>query len=77
MLTTKSTYGSHKTSVSLEDEFWDTLKEIARGRGMTMSELVGEIDATRTNDNLSSALRLFILGFYRSEEPAFRLLDAA
>jgi len=59
--------GSLKTSVSLENEFWESLKKIARGRGMTVSELVGTIDSTRINGNLSSTLRLFVLDFYRSQ----------
>ena len=59
--------GSLKTSVSMENEFWESLKEIARGRGMTVSELVGTIDSTRINGNLSSTLRLFVLDFYRSK----------
>ena len=58
---------SLKTSVSMENEFWESLKEIARGRGMTVSELVGIIDSTRINGNLSSTLRLFVLDFYRSQ----------
>ena len=55
----------HKTSVSLEDAFWKGLKEIAGGRHMTLSDLVGAIDAQRQHGNLSSALRLFVLDFYR------------
>ena len=51
----------HKTSVSLEDAFWNELKEIVRERHMTLSELVAEIDAGRQLGNLSSALRLFVL----------------
>ena len=57
----------HKTSVSLEDAFWKGLKEIAGGRHMTLSDLVGAIDAQRQHGNLSSALRLFVLDFYRSQ----------
>jgi predicted DNA-binding ribbon-helix-helix protein len=57
----------HKTSVSLEDAFWNGLKEIVRERHMTLSELVAEIDAQRQLGNLSSALRLFVLEFYRSQ----------
>ena len=57
----------HKTSVSLEDAFWNGLKEIARERHMTLSELVAEIDAQRQLGNLSSALRLFVLEFYRTQ----------
>ena len=57
----------HKTSVSLEDEFWDSLKEIARERGMTLGALVAAIDANRQPTNLSSATRLFVLGVYRDQ----------
>ena len=58
----------HKTSVSLEDAFWKGLKEIAGERDTTLSELVGTIDAERECGNLSSALRLFVLDFYRLKE---------
>jgi len=57
----------HKTSVSLEDAFWNGLKEIVRERHMTLSELVAGIDAQRQFGNLSSALRLFVLDFYRTQ----------
>jgi predicted DNA-binding ribbon-helix-helix protein len=57
--------GGHKTSVSIEDEFWDSLKEIARERDTTLMELVAAIDGDREHANLSSAIRLFVLGFYR------------
>jgi len=59
----------HKTSVSLEDAFWSGLKEIAGKRLMTLSTLVDTIDAQRQQGNLSSALRLFVLEFYRSQMP--------
>jgi predicted DNA-binding ribbon-helix-helix protein len=57
----------HKTSVSLEDEFWNSLKEIARERNMTLQELVAAIDGDRQRANLSSAIRLFVLGVYRDQ----------
>jgi predicted DNA-binding ribbon-helix-helix protein len=57
----------HKTSVSLEDEFWDSLKEIAVERGMTLGALVAAIDSNRQHTNLSSAIRLFVLGVYRDQ----------
>ena len=57
----------HKTSVSLEDAFWQGLKEIARGRNITLSELVAAIDSNRRHGNLSSAIRLFVLDFYRNQ----------
>lgn len=56
----------HKTSVSLEDAFWRGLKDIARERGITLSELVGTIDSDRQHGNLSSAIRLFVLDHYRN-----------
>ena len=56
----------HKTSVSLEDAFWRGLKEIARARNLTLSALVASIDAERSMGNLSSAIRLFVLGHYRA-----------
>jgi predicted DNA-binding ribbon-helix-helix protein len=56
----------HKTSVSLEEAFWNGMKEISSARGMTLSELVGEIDDNRKQGNLSSAIRLFVLDYYRS-----------
>jgi predicted DNA-binding ribbon-helix-helix protein len=57
----------HKTSVSLEDAFWNGLKEIGDERHMTLSNLVAAIDAQRQHDNLSSAIRLFVLDFYRGQ----------
>ena len=57
----------HKTSVSLEDQFWNSLKEIAGERGMTLAELVAAIDGNRQHANLSSAIRLFVLGVYRDQ----------
>ncbi len=56
----------HKTSVSLEDAFWDALKEIAARRNVTLSDLVASIDASRNQGNLSSAIRLFVLDYFRS-----------
>jgi predicted DNA-binding ribbon-helix-helix protein len=56
----------HKTSVSLEDAFWKGLKEIASERDMTLSDLVAAIDSERQHGNLSSAIRLFVLDFYRN-----------
>lgn len=57
----------HKTSVSLEDEFWSALKEIAAERRETLSELVGHIDKDRVQGNLSSSIRLFVLDHFRSK----------
>ena len=57
----------HKTSVSLEDAFWKGLREIAAERDQTLSRLVMAIDSDRQHSNLSSAIRLFVLGFYRDQ----------
>jgi predicted DNA-binding ribbon-helix-helix protein len=56
----------HKTSVSLEDAFWDGLTEIAIARGLTPSTLISSIAATRQHNNLSSAIRLFVFDYYRA-----------
>ena len=50
----------HPTSVSLEAAFWDALKDIAAERGCSLNSLVEAVDGART-DNLSSALRVFVL----------------
>jgi len=56
----------HKTSVSLEEAFWNSMKEISASRDMTLSDLVSEIDQGRKQGNLSSAIRLYVLDYYRS-----------
>jgi len=60
----------HKTSVSLEDAFWSALKEIAKERDQTLSDLVSEIDKDRKLANLSSAIRLFVLDCARDQVEA-------
>ena len=55
----------HKTSVSLEDAFWQGLQQVANERDMTLSDLVAGIDTERHHGNLSSAIRLFVLDYYR------------
>jgi predicted DNA-binding ribbon-helix-helix protein len=53
--------------VSLEEAFWKGLREIAQRRGMAVSELVETIDVNRIQSNLSSAIRLFVLGEYQGQ----------
>lgn len=56
----------HQTSVSLEDEFIIALREIAARRRVPIATMIAEIDATRKlGDNLSSAIRVWILNYYR------------
>ena len=62
--------------MSLEDEFWNALKEIASDRNATLSELVSDIDAQRQHSNLSSTLRLFVLEYYREgKKPGDEMLS--
>jgi len=68
---------NHKTSVSLEDEFWSALKEIAQQRNQKLSALIAFIDSERTTGNLSSALRLFVLDQYRSNTSGAARSDKA
>jgi len=57
----------HRTSISLEEAFWTRLKEIAIERETTISALVSKIDTDRETGNLSSAIRLFVLGVYQDQ----------
>ncbi len=58
--------GGHKTSVSLEDAFWTSLRDIALRRGLSISTQIAMIDRTRDTGNLSSAIRLFVLDYFRA-----------
>ena len=55
----------HRTSVSLEDAFWDALKDIAADENRSITALVAEVDSRRGATNLSSALRLHALAHYQ------------
>lgn len=56
------TIRGHRTSISLETEFWAELKRLAAARGRPLATLIAEIDAARGNRHgLSSAIRLYIL----------------
>jgi predicted DNA-binding ribbon-helix-helix protein len=63
----------HRTSVSIEPEFWDALTEVAKGQGRSVNALIAEIDALRIESrpapNLTSALRqwLFAQGLHGRE----------
>jgi len=58
---------TRKTSITLEDDFWKCLKEIAESRKQTRYHLIEEIDRKRKFANLSSAIRLFVLQFYKDQ----------
>jgi predicted DNA-binding ribbon-helix-helix protein len=59
--------GSKKTSVSLEDEFWHGLRTIAQMRKTPVADIVKLIKAERGRGNLSSAIRVYVLGYYREK----------
>lgn len=59
----------HPTSVSLEPEFWDAVKELAEERGLSINALIGEIDGCRAG-NLSSAIRVHVLSALRQRTRA-------
>ncbi len=61
------TIAGHRTSISLEDDFWDALKDMSKTKGKSLPVLIAEIDAGRGPHGLSSAIRSAILAFYRAQ----------
>jgi predicted DNA-binding ribbon-helix-helix protein len=51
----------HRTSISLEEPFWQILRDIAEREALSIQALIGRIDAERGEQNLSSAIRVFVL----------------
>jgi predicted DNA-binding ribbon-helix-helix protein len=66
--------GKHLTGLTVEDEFWEGLKEIARERELPLNALITDIHKQRQHANLSSVIRLYVLDHYRrlAEERAKR-----
>ncbi|WP_370232500.1 ribbon-helix-helix domain-containing protein [Cognatishimia sp.] len=65
------TLKGHRTSVSLEDAFWVSFREIADEKGLAINALAAEIDASRDLDaGLASAIRLYVLRHYKSSTKA-------
>jgi predicted DNA-binding ribbon-helix-helix protein len=58
----------HPTSLALEAEFWESLSEIAALKNMAVTQLISRIDRTRTDKNLASALRVYILLHYKNNK---------
>ncbi len=58
----------HRTSVSIETQFWDALKDIAAARGVSLNRLIAEIDESRA-ENLSSAILVYVLTRIRDAQP--------
>lgn len=59
------TIAGHRTSIALEPEFWAGLEAMAAARGQSVPTLIGGIDQAREVPNLSSAVRLAVLAWYR------------
>ena len=59
--------GRHSTSISLEEEFFEELLNIAAEKKLSRNELITLIDKTRTAENLSAAVRIYILQYYKEK----------
>lgn len=63
------TLAGHRTSVSLEEEFWRAFREIAAAEGVGVNALAGRIDAARDPDTgLATAIRVHVLRHYRARD---------
>nr|WP_321980251.1 ribbon-helix-helix domain-containing protein [uncultured Cohaesibacter sp.] len=63
------TIAGHRTSISLEDEFWQGLKLLADSRNKSLADIIRQIDKDRGRNNLSSAIRISVLDYYKSRIP--------
>lgn len=59
--------GRHETSISLENEFWTEFQSIAKEKQLSINQLVTEIDSVREQENLSSAIRIYILNHLKNK----------
>ncbi|WP_170348623.1 MULTISPECIES: ribbon-helix-helix domain-containing protein [Ruegeria] len=63
------TLKGHRTSVSLEDEFWQAFRDISKEKEMAINALAAEIDVERDPDiGLASAIRVYVLNWYRTRD---------
>lgn len=62
------TIAGHKTSISIEEPFWTALRDVAASDGLSIAALVARIDQQRQDTNLSSAVRVYLLGYYRDRD---------
>ncbi|PLW75530.1 ribbon-helix-helix domain-containing protein [Cohaesibacter celericrescens] len=63
------TIAGHRTSISLEDEFWTGLKSLAASRNKSLADIIRQIDRDRGANNLSSAIRISVLDHYKAQIP--------
>ena len=61
------TIAGHATSISLEKPFWDAVREIAATLNQSLPELIADIDANSREASLSSAIRVYVLSWYRDK----------
>lgn len=57
---------SHRTSISLEPAFWHALSDIAENKKLSLQKLIEQIDEKRQGDNLSSAIRVYVLQYFQN-----------
>ena len=60
--------GGHRTSISLEPPFWSALKQVAAQERLPLAKLVGTIDKNRGDSGLSSAVRIWLLMYFKSRD---------
>ncbi len=58
----------HITSVFLESEFWEELKQISNSKSISTDQLISQIDKQKKSSNLSSAIRLYVLNHIRNPQ---------
>ena len=61
------TIAGHRTSISLETEFWEALKAAAAAEGIAVSKLIGRVDAERGGGGVASAVRIWVVQHYRGK----------
>lgn len=59
---------SHRTSISLEPDFWHALNDIAKHKQLSLQKLIEHIDEQRQGDNLSSAIRVYVLKYFQKTD---------
>ncbi|MGN0929878.1 MAG: ribbon-helix-helix domain-containing protein [Alphaproteobacteria bacterium] len=55
----------HKTSISIEREFWEELQKISKAQNKSINEIISSIDIGKHNGNLSSSIRVFIIQYLK------------
>lgn len=55
----------HKTSISIEHEFWEELQRISKSQNKSINEIISSVDIMKHNTNLSSSIRVFILQYLK------------